>query len=243
MEKKKTWLLLSIALFSIGLLAACTSTSTAVNGTVPSQTITVQGTASIPATPTIAKITIGVTSFNEDVTVAQSENAEKMAQVFQALEKLEIAKEKIKTISYDISQRFSYTETGTDIAGYDVTNLVEVTLEDLNLVSQVIDVTVFEGVNQVSSVLFSLSEEESLTIYQEALTQAVATAKTKAKTLASASGVKINKPLSITENFESMPLLRYGTYDSIAEKSGMGGTPITGGQLRVEASVTVVYGY
>lgn len=243
MKTRKKWLLLFVALVSIGLLTACTSTSTSISSTTPSHSITVQGSSSISVPPTIAKITIGVRSFNEDVKTAQNENATKMEQVFQALGNLGIAKEKIKTVSYDISQRMDYTEMNANALGYDVVNLIEVTLEDFNLVSQVIDVTVSEGVNQANFIVFSLSDEESQKVYQQALTQAVAAAKAKAETLATASGVKIDKPLSVTENLGAVPIVRYESYDAIAEKAGIAGTPVSGGELQVEASVTVIYGY
>lgn len=242
-KKNARWLF--VPLVSFLFLSACTAASTsntATNATTE-KTISVQGQASLLATPTQATLTLAVTTFNEDVTHAQSENTEKMNQTFAALEDLKIPKEQIKTTAYQITQRFNYTSETTEVAGYDVTNQIEVTLTDLNLVSQVIDQTVKQGVNQISQIQFSLSKEKQQALYQEALTQAVLDAKSKAETLAKAANLKLKKPLLITENVDQLNILRYETSDFMTAKSLSEATPIASGELTIEARVSVDYGY
>lgn len=242
-KKNARWLF--VPLVSFLFLSACTAASTsntATNATTE-KTISVQGQASLLATPTQATLTLAVTTFNEDGTHAQSENTEKMNQTFATLEDLKIPKEQIKTTAYQITQRFNYTSETTEVAGYDVTNQIGITLTDLNLVSQVIDQTVKQGVNQMNHIQFSLSKEKQQELYQEALTQAVLDAKSKAETLAKAAKVKIKHPYQITESSNNFTTPRYETSEVMLEKSFASDPPIASGELVVEARVSVDYRY
>ncbi len=208
-------------------------------------TITVAGTASITASPTIAYVNIGVATFDKDASVAQSDNATKMDQVYKTLDGLGIPKEKIKTVSYYINPRYDYsTDNNGILSGYDVTNGIEVTVTDLTKVSKVLDMTVEQGINQANSITFSITDEENSKIYNEALADAVANAKEKAGVLATAAGLKISNPLQIIEGSQASTIPVY-SYISGAGKAtdSAAATPISGGELTVEANVTLVYGY
>lgn len=205
-------------------------------------TITVQGTASITAAPTIAYVNIGVTTFNKEAAIAQSDNAAKMDKVYKALDSLGISKDKIKTVSYYISPRYDYSNNVSTLAGYDVTNAVQVTVEDLTKVSEVLDMTVKEGINLANSISFGITDQENDELYLQALTEAVATAKAKANTLAASAGLTVNKPLQIIEGSQTNVIPIY-SYAADSAKAVEAATPISGGELKVEASVTLVYGY
>lgn len=161
--------------------------------------IVVNGTSRITVIPTIAYVDIGVTTFDETAAVAQSENAEKMKLVYAALAGLGIDSDKIKTIAYNISPRYDYTEYTSKLAGYDVTNGIQVTVMDLAVVSEVLDMTVKQGINRANSISFGITDEEKDIIYKQALAEAVANAETKAGVIAKAAGVTIDKPTQITE--------------------------------------------
>jgi len=245
MKNSKRFISLLILCLLMTSLSACTNADNGLassNDTQQEQkTITVHGTSSITATPTIAYVNIGVTTFNKDAAIAQSENATKMDLVFKALENLGIAKEKIKTISYNISQHYDYSYSSSEMTGYDVTNMIQVTVVDLAKVSQVIDMTVDQGVNQANSISFSITEEENSKFYLQALGDAVANAKAKAEALAKAAGVSISEPSKIAEDSQSNV---YPIYDASGmEKAADSATPISVGELKIEAGVTVVYDY
>ncbi|NCB41164.1 MAG: DUF541 domain-containing protein [Clostridia bacterium] len=204
--------------------------------------MTVNGSSSITVTPTIAYVTLGVATFNKDVLIAQSSNAEKMDAVYKALSALGIAKEKIKTVSYNISARYDYKDNVSVLAGYDVLNSVQVTVTDLKKVSKVLDMTVKQGINQSNSISFSITDSEREALYLKALASAVTSAKAKASALAAAAGVTIGKPSQIIESSSSVvypPMYGMGDY----AKAESVATPISGGELKIEASVNVVYNY
>lgn len=208
------------------------------------KTITVQGSSSITAAPTIAYVSIGVTTFNKNAATAQAENAVKMDRVYKTLASLGIKKDKIKTVNYNISPRYDYKNNVASLAGYNVVNSISVTVEALKKVSDVLDMTVKEGVNQSSSIAFGVTDEERDRLYLQALSQAVVNAKEKANTIASAAGIAISKPANIIEGSSShfvQPNFR--AMDMAKMTAEAAPTPISEGELTIEASVTVIYDY
>jgi len=235
-------LLLLVSLLTASCSAAGEIASDASSALQIKNTITVQGTASITVTPTIAYVNIGVATFDKDAAKAQSDNAEKMDKVYKALEDLGISKDKIKTVSYYISPRYDYTINTSVLTGYDVVNGIQVTVEDLAKVSQVLDMTVAQGVNQASSISFGITDKENEETYLKALAEAVDNAKGKAAALASAAGLTVDKPLQIIEGSQANVYPIYSnSYESA--KATDTATPISGGELMVEANVTLVYSY
>jgi uncharacterized protein YggE len=246
---KKNILIVSLAFMLIaglfaGSLLGTTPVASAAETGQPLNAITVQGTSSITVTPTIAYVTIGVATFNKDVTIAQSDNAKKMDAVYKALSALGIAKEKIKTVSYYINPRYDYKDNISVLAGYDVTNAVEVTVVDLTKVSKVLDMTVKQGINQANAISFGISDQERDAFYLQALDKAVVSSKAKANALAKAAGVTVNKPAQIIEgNAGPIQPIPYPMYDKAMTAESATATPISGGELKVEANVTVIYNY
>lgn len=237
--------LIVLTLFSL-LLASCSAAgeiaSDASSVLQIKNTITVQGTASITMTPSIAYVNIGVATFNKEAAAAQSDNTAKMDNVYKALEDLGIGKDKIKTVTYNISPHYEYNNNATVMTGYDVVNGIQVTVEDLAKVSSVLDMTVAQGVNQATAISFGLTDKENNDTYLKALAEAVNNAKEKAAALASAAGLKVDKPIQITEGSQANVYpIYYNSYESA--KAADTATPISGGELKVTANVTLVYSY
>lgn len=207
-------------------------------------TITVQGSSSITVSPTIAYVSIGVTTFDKDAAAAQRENAIKMDRVYKTLASLGIKKDKIKTVNYNISPRYDYKNNVTTLAGYNVINSIRLTVTDLKKVSDVLDMTVKEGVNQSNSISFGVTDEERDNLYLQALSQAVSNAKEKANTVAAAAGIAISKPANIIEG-SSVHFVQpnYRAMDMAKMASEAAPTPISEGELMIEANVTAVYDY
>lgn len=208
------------------------------------KTITVQGSSSVTAAPTIAYVSIGVTTFNKNAASAQSENAVKMDSVYKTLASLGIKKDKIKTVNYNISPRYDYKNNVATLAGYNVINSIRVTVNDLKKVSDVLDMTVKEGVNQSNSISFGVTDEERDRLCLQALSQAVSNAKEKANTIAAAAGIAISKPANIIEGSSAHFVQpNYRAMDMAKMASETAPTPISEGELMIEANVTVIYDY
>ena len=208
------------------------------------KTITVQGASSVTAAPTIAYVSIGVTTFNKNAATAQGENAVKMDRVYKTLASLGIKKDKIKTVNYNISPRYDYKNNVATLAGYNVINSIRVTVMDLKKVSDVLDMTVKEGVNQSNSISFGVTDEERDKLYLQALSQAVVNAKEKANTIATAAGITISKPANIIEGSSAHFVQpNYRAMDMAKMASEAAPTPISEGEMTIGANVTVIYDY
>ena len=208
------------------------------------KTITVQGSSSVTAAPTIAYVSIGVTTFNKNAASAQGENAAKMDRVYKTLASLGIKKDKIKTLNYNISPRYDYKNNVATLAGYNVINSIRVTVMDLKKVSDVLDMTVKEGVNQSNSISFGVTDEERDKLYLQALSQAVVNAKEKANTIATAAGITISKPANIIEGSSAHFVQpNYRAMDMAKMASEAAPTPISEGEMTIGANVTVIYDY
>ncbi len=208
------------------------------------KTITVQGSSSVTAAPTIAYVSIGVTTFNKNAASAQGENAVKMDRVYKTLASLGIKKDKIKTLNYNISPRYDYKNNVATLAGYNVINSIRVTVMDLKKVSDVLDMTVKEGVNQSNSISFGVTDEERDRLYLQALSQAFVNAKEKANTIATAAGITISKPTNIIEGSSAHFVQpNYRAMDMAKMASEAAPTPISEGEMTIGANVTVIYDY
>jgi hypothetical protein len=164
--------------------------------------------------------------------------------VYKTLASLGIKKDKIKTVNYNISPRYDYKNNVATLAGYNVINSIRVTVNDLKKVSDVLDMTVKEGVNQSNSISFGVTDEERDRLYLQALSQAVSNAKEKANTIAAAAGIAISKPANIIEGSSAHFVQpNYRAMDMAKMASETAPTPISEGELMIEANVTVIYDY
>ncbi|OPJ57035.1 SIMPL domain-containing protein [Alkalithermobacter paradoxus] len=200
-------------------------------------TMTVQGKASVYARPDMATINIGVSTESKDAQLAQRENAVKSNKVVNDIKKLGIKEEDIRTISYSIDRKYEFIDNKQEFVGYEVRNIFRVTIRDLDLIGKVIDVSVQNGANIVDSINFSLSKPDIY--YKKALNEAAQDAKSKAREIARAFEVQLNRtPISITE--QSFGISRQETYSL---KLASDTTHIEAGQLEIVASMSVIFSY
>ncbi|HZB98881.1 MAG TPA: SIMPL domain-containing protein, partial [Nitrososphaeraceae archaeon] len=134
-----------------------------------------------------------------------------------------------------------------DIISYTVTNSITVESYKLLNVSQWIDTAVQSGVNDISSISFSLSDEKSKLIKNDLLKQAVADAKNKASIAASALGLKVIGVKSIIiEGVNEVPLSPpqpFLSRESVADAATEDGlpTPIIAGEQQVTSNVNIAF--
>lgn len=206
------------------------------------RTLNVTGQGKVEASPDIAYITLGVVTEHKDAGTAQDDNRQKMSSIILAIKSLGVKDDDIKTTNYSIYPRYNYIkETGErHIIGYTVNNSVQVTIRDISKVGKIIDMASKNGVNTSGGITFGLSDYEKY--YNEALRNAVETAKRKAETMAGALGITLGVPVSVSESGGYHPPVYYDHH----MKVGMGeaaSTPIQAGTLRVTANVSMTYEY
>lgn len=202
------------------------------------KSITVSAQGKVTAQPDVAYVTVGVTTQNKDMQEAQNSNAQTMNAMQEALKNAGLTEDDIKTTQYNAYPIYDYSSSTNKIVNYEVNNQVELTIKDITRVGEYIDIAVNNGANMTNSISFGILDQQS--VYNDALRLAVEAAKAKADTLAAAGGVKITGTLQMAENSVGGGIVR--EYPQAAMDEGKSGsTPISSGNLDVEANVTVVY--
>lgn len=228
-------LLVVVLIGNVGLFSNDTLAETDANLNI----VTVNGAGSISVKPDIAYITIGVETEDADAGLAQNENKMIMSAVMKALLSNVSNEDDIKTTNYSIYDRYNYKDNGEREKYYLVSNSVEVTIRDIEIVGQIIDVAAKAGANQISSIRFGISNENE--VYNEALKLAMESAKDKAKSIMSTFGKEVGAPYKVTETNSYSGVIRAEYSMAMDEKSIS--TPVSSGELTVTANVLVEYNY
>jgi uncharacterized protein len=206
------------------------------------RTITSSGEGAIEAVPDVAYVNIGVITEGLELSKVQSENSEKMTKVIESLTQLGIKKEEIKTTNYNVNPKYEWNkDTGkSTIAGYTVSNILEVTINDIAITGSVLDEVVTSGSNSINSVRFGLKNETDL--YNQALELAVKDAKAKAEAMGKGLGIIYIQPLRVTElSNRNTPV--YFDKGAVAMEAAKVSTPINEGELKVTARVSIDFSF
>lgn len=194
--------------------------------------ITVTGTGTATVTPDGATMSFGAVSQARTAADALAANSRVVARVIDALRGAGIAKKDLQTSEVSLSPRTS--GNGDEVTGYTATNTVTANVRELDALGRAIDAAVAAGGNQVYGPGFLSSDQDAA--YRRALEAAVADARVKAQTLASASGISLGTIRTIVESSAtSVPLpMAAAARDAAA-------TPIEPGTQTVEANVSVTF--
>ncbi|MBP0726590.1 SIMPL domain-containing protein [Bacillus sp. RG28] len=205
-------------------------------------TMTIKGYGEIKVKPDEAILTIGVVTKNPDVQKAQQENAMKSHQVVEALRKIGIEDQYMKTASYTVQPKYDYIDGKSVLRGYEVEHLIELTVKNLNQVGLIYKAAVENGATIARNIQFRVS---NLSYYeQEAMKLAFLNGREKANQLAYTVGVAINPiPYKIIEggNAEIQPKVMGIAYQSGATSSVV--PPIQTGQLTISAQLIIIFVY
>ncbi len=201
--------------------------------------MTVNGNGEISVAPDIAEMRIEVVTQSKDLNEAQSQNANIMNRVIQALLSLNISREDIQTSSFNIFPQYDYIEGRQVFRGYEVTNALTVKIRNISDVGRVIDAAVKNGANRISSLEFKLDHENRY--YHQALQLALYNAVAKARTIAETLKLPFYpQPIEIVEESVAAPPV---LYRAVAMTQESFQTPIEQGLISIEAKVLVKFQY
>ena len=244
--------LLLVLLLSGLIVSACTVTSkesagaTAVTESEPAANtsdggITVVGRGETFGQPDRANVTVGVDIFAKDVNAATNDNEEIIEAIITALKDQGIAPEDIQTSNYSLWAEQFYGDNGPEgIAGYRVSNQVNITIRNIDNVSEVLTAAIDAGANNIYGVYFSVAEPA--TLETEARELAIANARERAESLAELSGVGLGDVRIISEVVSQPAFPQPGlgggvTYEMAADSINS----IAPGQLSYQVQVQVTY--
>jgi uncharacterized protein YggE len=143
-----------------------------------SPVVVVRGEGEVRAQPDVAFITLATEHRGATAKDAQSQGATAMTAVQQRLTAAGLAKDAIRTLSYDLQPQFDYANGKQVPRGFLARNVIEVRAEPVTRVGELLEVAISAGGTSVQGVRFDLKDRTQLE--RQAITRAVADARAKA---------------------------------------------------------------
>ena len=208
-------------------------------------TLTVSETGMVPHAPDTAFVTFGLETAGKSLAEAQRRNNSIMSKVMDQLRDLQIDRERIQTSSFTVSPQYrppsnrptDASPASPEIVGYVVSNMLTVEIRALDKVGTVIEEVLKAGANTFHGLHWGLRDEQAVRL--SALKLAAGKAREKAVVLSEALRVKLVRVLSVNEGGHIVrPAVAMAR---MAMESSAGDMPISPGELKVEATVTLVY--
>ncbi|HTL63014.1 MAG TPA: SIMPL domain-containing protein [Nitrospira sp.] len=208
--------------------------------------LTVTGYGHMSLTPDTAFVTLGMETTGRTVADAQRQNRATMNKVVERLKALQIENERIQTSSFNVSPQYKPPPKRSEpsggppeIIGYVASNTMTIEVRNVDKVGAVIEETLAAGANQFQGLHWALRDERQPKL--DALKQAAFNAREKATALSEALKVKLVRLLTVSEDSRVVrPVPRIARSMMALEAAGPE-TPVFSGEIRVDATVTLVY--
>lgn len=209
-----------------------------------SQAIQASGAGSIERAPDQAIVRLGVVSRGDDIAAVQSELAENVQTMREALREEGIDDDQIRTRRYNLGQnrRFDPDRRPSE-PRYEGRHSFVVTLDEPDRAGDIVVTAVQNGASRVRGVSFTLSDERRRELRADAIHEAVENARAEATAAAEGAGLRITSVHTVrTTELRAEPYRVRSTSLLSAQASGGGVTPeIARGPVTVTARVLVTY--
>ncbi|NLI97147.1 SIMPL domain-containing protein [bacterium] len=231
-------------LLAVGLgLGFCLTSLYAAEEKTP-RTISVTGTSEISVAPDICYMSFSVETSDKSAIKAYNENNDIMNKVNSAIKALGIEAKDLNTSYFSIAPQYYWEEkTGKNVFdGYKVYNSLNVKVRDLSKVGKILDAAVNAGATTVGGVSFTVENPKKYNV--ELREQAIKAAFTKATQMANLTGLKLGKPMSVSEN-EPGDYYQYyaqaNVMTSMYRDGGESAPSIEAGEFKVTHTVYITY--
>jgi uncharacterized protein len=198
--------------------------------------IRASGEGVVSIRPDQARVSVGVNTQAATAEEATQRNAEIVTNVLAEIRRVIGTQGEIRTTGFNVSPVYRTPMPGQPavIAGYSVTNSVEVTMNDVNLAGRVLDAGVKAGANTIGGIRFSLRDPQP--VRAQALRLATQQARLQAEAIAQGLGGRTGRILAATDATSV-------AVTSARDAAGIGApavqTPVETGTLEVRATVTI----
>lgn len=194
------------AIIGMGALSAAATANELPNG----PHIVTSGSASVDATPDIARLAIEVSVSSKDAADAKKQADARVAQYFDFLAKQGIDKKDINAANIRTQPEYDYLKTGGSVLkGYSAVRQVEVTVRQLDKLNELLDGALKSGLNEIRTVDLSVSNPD--TYRDKARQKAIEQASSQAQALASGFKTTLGPVYSIryhVANYQPVPVAR-----------------------------------
>ncbi|MEO5703240.1 MAG: SIMPL domain-containing protein [Gammaproteobacteria bacterium] len=204
------------------------------------ETISVSGLGKVTLTPDRVIFTVGVQTTAPTVEDAVNQNNAKIAKVIAALKNAKATDEEIRTSNFSIYPQQEYKEgQAPRVTGYQVSNDVTVTRDQVGDAGKLLQAAISAGVNQASGLTFTVSDQTRGR--DAALKKAFDDARAKAEVLAQAAQRSLGRAISITEGTAPQtppqPMLR----TMAVMESKVSDVPVSQGTEELSFTVSVIF--
>jgi uncharacterized protein YggE len=201
--------------------------------------IVVSGTGRVSVAPDIADLRLGVAVTRPTVDAARAEAATTMDAILAAVDAAGVPRRDVRTALLSVQPRYDYRDNRPPtLTGYELANVVEVTVRDLERLGDVVDGTLGAGATSMDSLSFRVADPAPAE--REARILAMAAARGRADVLAEAAGLTITGVTGIVEGIAVPPpgpRMKAERMMLAADAA----TPVEAGSQEVSVSVTVSY--
>jgi len=165
------------------------------------RTLQLTGHGEVRQAPDLAVISTGVLTSAPDAKAALAANTKAMSTLLATIKTAGVEDKDVQTSNFSVQPQYDYGQNNNGqppkLTGYQVSNMVTVTLRKIDSVGDVLDKMVSAGSNQVSGISFSIADPQGA--LDEARKAAMADALHKATVLSAAAGVKLGSIVSLSE--------------------------------------------
>ena len=201
--------------------------------------IVVSGTGRVSVQPDLADLRLGVAVARPTVEAARAVAATTMDAILAAVATAGVERRDVRTALLSVQPRYEYRENQPPaLAGYDLSNVVEVTVRDLARLGAVVDGTLGAGATSLDQLTFRVADPEPAE--REARLRAMAAARARAEVLAEAASLSIVGVSDIVEGGGPpipMPRMKAERMMLAADAA----TPVEAGSMEISVTVTVSY--
>jgi hypothetical protein len=187
----------------------------------------------------VVRINAGVTTMAPTATEAIRQNGAQIASVRATLRRAGVAERDIQTSSISLYPEWRQAENrNPELIGYRAQNQVSVRFRDVANSGRILDALVAAGANQIDGPMFMIEHPEAA--LDEARTQALANARTRAELYARSLGMRVVRVLSVSEaglGYMPPPQPMMVRESAVA----VSGTQIVPGEQTLTASLTVSF--
>lgn len=222
--------LLGAALLALPGMATAQSGSAERNGG-----ITVTGSGVAYGEPDRAVINLGVDAVAESVREALEQADATMNLVREAALALGVEQRQIRTNSFNVWRQQLTDQSGQPTGErYHVQHSFQISVDDTDLVGQLLADAIEAGANDVGGISFTISDTAAL--QSQAREAAMEDARNRATQLAQLAGLELGQVISVEETSYNAPLAAANVQYARAAS-----TPIETGELAVNVSVKVIF--
>jgi len=210
-------------------------------------TITVTGDGKVFAKPDMVNLSVTSSEIADSSKVALDNAANKIKQVVTVAQNNGVSLDDIQTTTLNVNPEYDYNNGTPVFKGQRATVSVDIKIKGVDtnatkattIIDQVSEITNI----QIGSISFDI--ENKTPIFTQARKLAFDKAKQKADELSGLSGVKLLKPVSVTDSSQDVsapsPISNVASSLDMASPSSVG-SALSSGQLQVTLNVTVIWG-